>query len=98
MLPVFPILPLQKVSYYGVVYWTSPNGVYTSFPEQGWKTTDNTSIVLSLLTPSTEYMLRVGVVSDDGQSGDEVPISVTTQKETGGMYKFTVYRICEVNY
>ena len=74
----------SKVSYSGVVEWISPAGVYTSFREQGWKTTDNTSLVFSPLTPSTAYVFSVVVVTSDGQS-EPVTQTVTTGRETGGM-------------
>ena len=74
----------SKVSYSGVVEWISPAGVYTSFREQGWKTTDNTSLVFSPLTPSTAYVFSVVVVTSDGQS-EPVTQTVTTDRETGGM-------------
>ena len=76
----------SKVSYSGLVEWISPSGVFTSFREQGWKTTDNTTIIFSPLTPSTAYVFRVNVVTEDGQSGAEVTSTVTTSSETGGMH------------
>ena len=76
----------SKVSYSGLVEWISPSGVFTSFREQGWKTTDNTTIIFSPLTPSTAYVFRVSVVTEDGQSGAEATSTITTSSETGGMH------------
>lgn len=75
-----------QVSYTGLVEWTSPAGVYTTFQEQGWKMTGDTSTTFSPLTPSTEYVFSVGIVTDDGQYGPLTTATVTTGMQSGGLY------------
>ena len=58
--------------------------VYISFKEQGQATTDNTSLVIYPLTPSTEYVFKVAAVTSEGQ-GEEAVVVVTTNKEVGGI-------------
>ena len=72
-----------QVSYSGVVEWTSASGVFTSFQEHGHKVSDNTSLTISPLTPSTEYVFQVAMVTLEGQ-GAEVRTVVTTEEEVGG--------------
>lgn len=74
-----------KVSYSGTVEWTSDTGVYISFKEQGQETTDNTSITVFPLTPSTKYDFTVATITTDGELGDVVSVTVTTNREYGGM-------------
>ena len=66
-----------------MVEWTSAAGVFTSFQERGQKTSDNTSITISPLTPSTKYVFQVAMVTQEGQ-GAEVRTVVTTEEEVGG--------------
>ena len=66
-----------------MVEWTSAAGVFTSFQERGQKTSDNTSITISPLTPSTKYVFQVAMVTPEGQ-GAEVRTVVTTEEEVGG--------------
>ena len=73
-----------QVSYSGMVEWTSTAGVFISFQERGQKTSDNTSLTISALTPSTEYVFQVSMVTPEGQ-GAEVRTVVTTEEEVGGM-------------
>ena len=68
----------------GVVDWTSPTGVFTSFKEQGQVTVDNTSVTISCLTPSTEYTFTVVIITSEGQ-GAENTIVITTTEEDGGV-------------
>ena len=73
------------MSYSGVVEWTSPTPVYTSFLEEGWKTTEDTSLAFSFLTPSTSYVFSVHVVmSCNCKSGEKVTITNSTGEPTGG--------------
>ena len=67
-----------------MVEWTSAAGVFTSFQERGQKTSDNTSLTISPLTPSTEYVFQVAMVTPEGQ-GAEVRTMVTTGVEVGGI-------------
>ena len=69
-----------------MVEWTSAAGVFTSFQERGQKTSDNTSLTISPLTPSTEYVFHVAMVTPEGQ-GAEVRTVVTTEEEVGGMIR-----------
>ena len=80
-----------QVNYSGVVEWTSAAGVFTSFPECGQKTSDNISLTISPLTPSTEYVFQVVMVTPEGQ-GAEVRTVVTTEEEVGGKTGCTVNR------
>ena len=57
---------------------------FISFKEEGHTTTDNTSVVIYPLTPSTEYVFKVAVVTSEGQ-GEETTVGVTTSKGVGGM-------------
>ena len=66
-----------------MVEWTSAAEVFTSFQERGQKTSDNTSITISPLTPSTKYVFQVAMVTQEGQ-GAEVRTVVTTEEEVGG--------------
>ena len=66
-----------------MVEWTSDTGVFTSFQERSQKTSDNTSITISPLTPSTKYVFKVAMVIPEGQ-GAEIRTVVTTEEEVGG--------------
>ena len=72
-----------------MVEWTSGTGVFTSFQERGQRTGDNTSLTISPLTPSTEYIFQVAMVTPEGP-GAEVRTVVTTGQEVGGMIRLSL--------
>ena len=67
-----------------MVEWMSNEENFITFKEQGQTTTDNTSLVIYPLTPSTEYVFKVAVVTSERQ-GAEAVVGVTTGKEAGGI-------------
>ena len=71
------------MSYSGVVQWTSNGGVFLQFPESGQLTTTNTNITISPLTPSTLYMLKVSVITANGEGADVMEKRITV-REIGG--------------
>ena len=73
----------RQVTYSGVVEWTSEKGVFISFPDREREITDNTSLTLSPLTPSTAYVFSVSVVTPNGQ-GEAVSLDYTTTTAVGG--------------
>ena len=64
--------------------WTSDEDVFTTFQEKGRENTTNTSLTISPLTPSTNYIFTVSLVTRQAGQGAEVGVSITTNKEIGG--------------
>ena len=76
--------------------WTSDQGVFTSFQERGQNITDNTSLTISPLTPSTKYDFKVAMVNSEGE-GEDVRTVITTSKEVGGMIYETAVSTTAIN-